>query len=233
MTAQTAQIRIRDLRQKEKFVIDDAYMNGYARFCGWQATITYNSLCRHANKDQYCFPSIELMAKENGVDRKTIMKGLQLLQAWNIVQIQKERTPSGAFRNNAYILLDKSQWKSKNQVPVEDMEPSPCGGLVQVPVEDTKVTHIKDIKKEIYKERKFSSLKEIQESDLLEISEKYRVSLGFVKLQLEKLRNYCGSKGKTYKNYKLALQNFVLGDMQKQIERSANDPKRGVDARNV
>jgi hypothetical protein len=140
-------IRIRDLRQKEKYVMDDEYMNGYARLCGWQATITYCSLCRHANKDQFCFPSLELMAEENGVDRKTIMKGLQSLQEWNIVQVQKERTAAGTYRNNTYILVDKSQWKPKpSQVPEKDMDTEPCpsGGLDQVPEKDHKETHIKE-----------------------------------------------------------------------------------------
>lgn len=64
---------------------------------------------------------------------------------------------------------------------------------------------------------KYSSLKDITEKDLLEISEKYKVSLGFVKLKLETLKNYCESKGRRYKNYKSALRNFVLGDIQKSI----------------
>lgn len=139
-------IRIRDLRQKEKFVMDDEYMNGYARLCGWQATITYNSLCRHANKDQFCFPSIELMAEENGVGRDTIMKGLRSLQDWNIIQIEKLRTPSGTWKNNAYVLIDKSQWKEKSiQVGHTDMDqPSRPHRLDQVGHTDTKETHIKE-----------------------------------------------------------------------------------------
>ena len=80
---------------------------------------------------------------------------------------------------------------------------------------------------------KHSSIKNITEQDILEIAERYKVSVGFVKLKLETLRNYCESKGKRYKNYKSALRNFVLGDIQKNIERGQNDTKRGVDARNI
>ena len=54
-----------------------------------------------------------------------------------------------------------------------------------------------------------------------------------IRLLIEKLTNYCEAKGRVYKNYKSALRNFVLGDMQKQVERSANDKYRGVDATNV
>lgn len=62
-------------------------------------------------------------------------------------------------------------------------------------------------------------LEDITEMELQEIASSYKVSLGFVKLQLEKLTNYCASSGKRYKDYKAALRNFVLGDMQKQIEK--------------
>ena len=82
--------------------------------------------------------------------------------------------------------------------------------------------------------KKYSSIKDITEEDMLEIASSYKVGLGFVKLQYEKMRNYCESKGKVYKNYKSALRNFVLGDMQRVVERrAATNDKRGVDARNV
>ena len=81
---------------------------------------------------------------------------------------------------------------------------------------------------------KYSSINEITEEDLVEIAEKYHVPLGFVKLKLETLKNYCEAKGRRYKNYKSALRNFVLTDMQRQVERRQGDPtKRGIDARHI
>ena len=68
------------------------------------------------------------------------------------------------------------------------------------------------IKKELIK-KKYSSLKDVKDSDLLEISDKYQVKISFVRLQFEKLTNYCESKGKRYKNYKSALRNFVLRNL--------------------
>lgn len=79
---------------------------------------------------------------------------------------------------------------------------------------------------------KYSSLKSIEEKDLLEIAEKYKVSLGFVKLKLETLKNYCESKGRRYKNYKSALRNFVLGDIQKAIENKQQRKGGFVSAKN-
>jgi len=79
--------------------------------------------------------------------------------------------------------------------------------------------------------RKYSSLKEITKNDVLEISQLYKISPGFVELQLESLRNYCESKGKTYKNYKAALRNFVLGEIKRiVIKDDFNNKKKGIDA---
>lgn len=92
------------------------------------------------------------------------------------------------------------------------------------------------ISKEINKESKirrasYSSIHDITDTDLQDISDSYQVPITFVKLQLEKLTNYCASKGKRYKNYKAALRNFVVGDMQRQAERRMPDAnKAGIDA---
>lgn len=100
---------VRDLRVKEKFQIDDEYLNGYARLCGWKGTIAYMSLCRHANfKTQISFPSIKRMSDQHKVSRDTIIDGIRVLQEWNIVAV-KEATG----KVNVYILLDKSKWRVK------------------------------------------------------------------------------------------------------------------------
>jgi len=82
--------------------------------------------------------------------------------------------------------------------------------------------------------QKYSSIEDITEEDLIEISEKYHTPVGFVKLQLEKLRNWCEAKGKTYKDYKKALMNWVLNDVQRMSEDERHFGNRGVvDARHI
>jgi len=105
--------RIIDQRSKAKFIIDDEYLNGYARLCGIYATGVYVSLCRHSNKNQYCFPGISLMAKELDVSINSIKKGIKNLKDWGIITVNQEKKENGSFRNNVYILLDKSVWKPK------------------------------------------------------------------------------------------------------------------------
>lgn len=129
-------------------MIDDEYLNGQARLCGWQGTIVYLSLCRHANKEQTCFPSIKLMAEENGVSRDTILKGIKALEKRKVISVKKTRSKGGKWLNNSYVLLDKSEW-IYNQVDENDMvhqvdisvTPSRRERLGRVGHNDTKETH--------------------------------------------------------------------------------------------
>ncbi len=104
--------KVRDLRVKEKFSIDDAYVNLYARHCGIYASGVYMALCRHANKEQSCFPSRKLMAKELGISERAVFSALKKLEMWQIIKIEKtNRRTSGTFTSNTYLLKDKSVWK--------------------------------------------------------------------------------------------------------------------------
>lgn len=128
--------------------MDDEYLNGQAKLCGWQGTIVYTSLCRHANINQESFPSIKLMAEQHGVSRPTILKGIENLERRNVIEVKKTRTKDGKWLNNTYILLDKSGW-DYTQVNVvdtasqvnENTQPSQRGLPDVVNVVDTKETH--------------------------------------------------------------------------------------------
>jgi hypothetical protein len=150
--------RIIDKRIKEKFMMDDAYLNGQAKICGWQATLVYTSLCRHAGISQESFPSIKLMSEELRVDRKTIIKGLRSLEKHSVIAIRKSRTKGGKWLNNTYVLLDKSGWiKTEIFSQVDDKDTVKNASVVddihlakslsshhQVDAEDTKETHLKE-----------------------------------------------------------------------------------------
>ena len=103
--------KIRDLRNKEKFVMDDRYLNVYARLCGIHATGVYVSLCRHANKEQTCFPSKRLIAEELKISERKVYDALKMLERWNIIKVSSQgRKKNGSYRSKLYTLLDKSQW---------------------------------------------------------------------------------------------------------------------------
>ena len=114
------EFEIRDTRTKEKFVIDDVYLNGYAKHCGINATGVYISLCRHVDKKQKCFPSKKLIAKELGISESSVFRALKKLESYGIIRTGKQlRNDLGTFMHNVYTLLDKSLWGSnrRSQVP--------------------------------------------------------------------------------------------------------------------
>ena|SRR3990167_5876399 len=139
---------VRDYRNKTMFRVDDEYLNGYSKLCGTNATMVYLCLCRHADRHQESFPSIELMAQKTGISKRSIIRGIQILIKWNIIDKHRERRKDATWLNNRYILLDKSVWKRKPsatqslgiQVP-NTTEPSATQGKSQVPQVHTKVTH--------------------------------------------------------------------------------------------
>jgi DNA-binding transcriptional regulator YhcF (GntR family) len=147
--------RIIDRRRKKKFMMDDQYLNGQAKICGWQATLVYLSLCRHTNISQESFPSIRLMSEELCVSRNTVLKGIKNLEKFNVVSIKKTRSKKGKWLNNLYILQDKSVWKT-DQVLEKNMDnqalvetpPSPYGIKAESPIKTLR----KHIKENTYKE---------------------------------------------------------------------------------
>jgi len=136
--------KVRDLRRKEKSFIDDDYINGWAKHLRPAATAVYISLCRHADKEQQCFPATKLIAEEHGITRRTVQEKTRLLEKWNIIKKKRVRKKSGTWLNTTYFLLDKTEW---HKPPWEKTSHSPTMGKKQhhhgksFP---TKVTHIKD-----------------------------------------------------------------------------------------
>lgn len=116
--------KIRDLRKKDQYKIDDAYLNGYARLCGVYATAVYNSLSRHANfHTQECFPSMDKIAEQHSISKPSVIKGIAELVKWNIVAVHKEKDPNTKRQMpNVYVLVDKSDWKPKPESRVKEID---------------------------------------------------------------------------------------------------------------
>jgi hypothetical protein len=104
--------KVRDLRKKSQFIIDDEYLNGYAKLVSPYATLAYLSLCRHADKKQVAFPSYAKIAEEFRISSESARKGIDELVALNI--INKRRM--GRRLCNEYTLIDKSEWVSRDSV---------------------------------------------------------------------------------------------------------------------
>lgn len=147
----TKNFEVRDLRKTGKFVLDDLYLNGYAKKCGVYATVVYISLCRHADKEQKCFPSISTIAQEHGISSRQVSRSLNVLEEHNI--IRRERV--GKKANNRYYLVDISEWTVSPITPASDETGSPItidsqsnhhrtGSLIHSKETHKKETHSKE-----------------------------------------------------------------------------------------
>ncbi len=114
MNKEALQVKIRDRRRKQFFIVDNDYLNGYARLCGISATGVYISLCRHANREEKAWPSIQLIAEELSINERTARRAIKTLEEWNIIQAEREKDEkTKRWKGTIYTLTEKSEWKPK------------------------------------------------------------------------------------------------------------------------
>jgi DNA-binding transcriptional regulator YhcF (GntR family) len=152
-------MEIRDNRKKGWLWLDNDYLNGYARYLGVNCTVVYLSLCRHAdNNTQQCFPSMQLIAEENGIHRTTVIRAIKKLEDWGIIAIKKNKKENGTQANNIYTLLAKTEWKDKPSSTEQHGLPSSTeqqavsfSAQNRVAQSDTNYTHINKTHRTIHK----------------------------------------------------------------------------------
>jgi hypothetical protein len=146
-------IEIRDTRNKQHYIVDDEYLNGYARLCGVYATAVYNSMCRHVDVHQQSFPSIDLIAEQHAISRPMVIKATKILESWGIVMVIRSKNEKTKRQNpNIYVLTDKSVWTAKpshQRLPgrkkagsISEDEPSKPHNESRVNTDDHKDSHI-------------------------------------------------------------------------------------------
>ncbi len=102
--------RVIDKRTTNFYWSDKEFLNGYAKYVGWQGQCVYHALCRH-EKEGKCFPSLNHLSAELGVGITSIKEGIKNLKKYNIVDVEmRTRTKSGRG-SNVYYLMPKEEWK--------------------------------------------------------------------------------------------------------------------------
>ena len=188
------------------------------------------NLLLYAGTDGLSFPSQKTLASDFGYSARQISNCLLVLLAHGWLKDWKRR---GYGRSNRYFfnqeLYFNNDESNRNSSSTQLSTPLPNQTGTTPP---SNVTQLNKSTNVINK--RYSSIQDIKDNDIEEISEQYKVPIGLVQLQLEALRNYCSSKGRTYKDYKAALKNFVIKEAKSTIERRAfYGNKRGIDARDL
>lgn len=113
----TQTFKVRDIRNKQWFFADNVFFDDYAKHFGAIGTSVYMSLCRHADGEQKCFPSQELIAEEFGITSRSVRTYLGRLEKANLIRVTKKKGRSGGrWLRNEYWLVDKSEWKSLQEI---------------------------------------------------------------------------------------------------------------------
>lgn len=99
-------MEIKDMRNHGYFTVDNLFVDEYVRQCGLCTAGVYFSLCRHANRDRQCWPSIRLIAEEIKITPRRIISGIKWLEEHGLIRIDRMKGES-----NVYELMEKAKWK--------------------------------------------------------------------------------------------------------------------------
>jgi hypothetical protein len=186
-------------------------------------------LLLYAGVDGQAFPTQKTLGKDLGRSQRHIRNSLHILTARKLISWKtRSDRKSNIYSFNEELYFRTSE-KDRKYTSLPGGNEFPDGKRTTVP---TNVIHLNNSSNVINK--KYSSIEDISEEDIQEISSEYKVPEGLVRLQLETLRNYCASKGKEYKDYKAALRSFVIREAKSELERRVlHGNKRGIDARDL
>lgn len=113
----TTTLKVRDVRKTDWFSVDNLVLDMYAKHLGAIGVAIYFVLCRRADAQQKCFPSQENIAEMLGISDRTVRNCLKYLEQANLIFIQRDfRNRTGEWLHNVYWLLDKSIWKTPEEI---------------------------------------------------------------------------------------------------------------------
>lgn len=99
--------QVRDLRDHGFFTVDNAYLDGkWLRLLKGCPTAVYFALCRHANKEQISFPSIDYLAEETGYKNRHVIDSIKRLEDHHLIKVDRQ-----PMEHNLYALLNRKHWR--------------------------------------------------------------------------------------------------------------------------
>ncbi len=98
--------RVEEGRDHGYFTIDDLFVDEYMRLAGMQTTMVYMSMCRHANKERMCWPSIRRLATQGKMALNTVVKSIKWLEEHGLIKTFKEPGQTTIYR-----VMEKKKWK--------------------------------------------------------------------------------------------------------------------------
>lgn len=166
----------------------------------FRAGSTFPLLCLlllMANKEGKVVTGRDFLARKLRIKPSTIYKALNKLRSVNVIDMKSDNKGTVI----AILNWSKYQQQSNSKVTTKEQQSN-----TSIRIEN------KNIEKEIYKEKEntLAYLQELPLEDIDQFQKTYHCSVNHVKEMGQKIFFYCQSKGRTYKNYRAALQKWLL-----------------------
>jgi hypothetical protein len=97
--------RLRDLRRRDWFWIDNVLIDQYAKTLGPIGVTLYVALARFAGRRSEAFPSLRYLQSLLGITRPSLVKYLKVLEEHGLLNINHRISEEGDKTSNLYELL--------------------------------------------------------------------------------------------------------------------------------
>jgi hypothetical protein len=79
-------------------MVNDVFIDSYARAVGIYASMVYIVMCRHANISRDCWPSGELISDKLGISASSVKRAISVLESFKIILVNRTRGCHNVYR---------------------------------------------------------------------------------------------------------------------------------------
>lgn len=98
--------RVQDRRNGRWWWCHHAIIDNYGETLGPYGLAVYAALCRYANTDGACWPSIATLAKRLGMSPNRVRKSLSILETLGLISVEYRKTEDDVNLTSVYTLLE-------------------------------------------------------------------------------------------------------------------------------
>ena len=99
-------MEITSRRNHPFYIVDNALLDIHGHQLKPNGIAVYNALCRFADREGTCYPSIQTIARKIGIGRSTVIKAIQTLVSLGLVEVETRYSSNGDKDSNLYILCE-------------------------------------------------------------------------------------------------------------------------------
>ena len=99
-------MEITSRRKHPFYIVDNAVIDIHGKQLKPNGIAVYNALCRYADREGTCYPSIMAIAKKIGASRCTVLRAIQKLVSLGLVEVETRYSSNGDRASNLYILCE-------------------------------------------------------------------------------------------------------------------------------